>query len=218
MHCDSIFSLPTFVCMLSFTSPMRSSKSLQVVLIANSLAVYYCNIETLILSHNRIGSGTEIQRDRACVAIADLLRTPMVKLKLLDLSWNHIKDTGVTEIGASLYGNTSLRELRLSYNAIGDEGGKALQYRSGSALVHDLDEVDEVQVRGGGGLADDLHAAALAACSISTLNVPTRRQHPADAGATHLSPFDIEEEACPQLPLPPLLLSWECIVITPCTD
>lgn len=93
--------------------------------IATSLAIYYCTVKRLNLSRNRIG-GFDSDVNSACVAIADLLRTPGCSLTFLELSWNQIKDSGTKEIGAALCGNISLKELKLSYNAIGDEGAHQL--------------------------------------------------------------------------------------------
>jgi hypothetical protein len=55
-------------------------------------------------------------------AIAELLRSPMCKLRTLDLAWNCIRlDSGI-ELASAMAVNKTLTYLDLSYNGLGTEG------------------------------------------------------------------------------------------------
>lgn len=105
------------------------------------------NLAALVLSRNPLGSGPgagdafaawkatglgglrhlELAGcslgDRGAAQLADaLLATPSGRLQLLDLSENGLTAAGAASLGAALRSCGSLRELRLSGNAVGDTG------------------------------------------------------------------------------------------------
>lgn len=55
-------------------------------------------------------------------AIGLQLEKPTCRLKLLDLSWNGLRQGSAKALGSALGVNTSLIELNLEYNALGQEG------------------------------------------------------------------------------------------------
>ena len=59
-------------------------------------------------------------------ALADLLRMPTCKLKILKLDWNLIRLDGGIDLASSVAVNNTLTYLDLSYNALGTNGGITL--------------------------------------------------------------------------------------------
>jgi hypothetical protein len=55
-------------------------------------------------------------------AIGLQLEKPTCRLKLLNLSWNGLRQGSAKALGTALGVNTSLIELNLEYNALGQEG------------------------------------------------------------------------------------------------
>lgn len=55
-------------------------------------------------------------------AIAEQLEKPTCQLRVLDLSWNGLRQSSATALGRALQANNSLVELDVQYNALGQEG------------------------------------------------------------------------------------------------
>jgi hypothetical protein len=88
-------------------------------------------IRELDLSHNLLGHAELLNTVRpnlvtAAEAIANLLRTPSCRLDTLKLAWNMIRLHSGVDLARSIAKTTTLTYLDLSYNALGQEGGKAL--------------------------------------------------------------------------------------------
>mmetsp|Transcript_20121 Transcript_20121/g.43688 ORF Transcript_20121/g.43688 Transcript_20121/m.43688 type:complete len:639 (+) Transcript_20121:129-2045(+) len=67
------------------------------------------NLVELSLGDNEIGR-------RGCIALKNLLSSPKTKLKELNLENNQIGDDGIAVLTKSLFNNTALKELKLSFN------------------------------------------------------------------------------------------------------
>ena len=97
---------------------------------AQHLAQALCvntSVKTLKLSLNRLG-------DEGAKALAEMLGgngaessgTVNTTLEHVDLSWCDIGPIGAQNLAQALCVNTSVKTLKLSFNALGDEGAKAL--------------------------------------------------------------------------------------------
>ncbi|KAL1260230.1 hypothetical protein QQF64_008057 [Cirrhinus molitorella] len=78
-----------------------------------------CKLQILKLEHSAI-------TDKGCAALASALKSNP-HLRQLDLTWNHLGDSGVTLLSAGLENpHCKLEKLRLSYCGVTDEGCAAL--------------------------------------------------------------------------------------------
>ena len=96
------------------------------------------NIAALRLQWNSLGIGSGR-------AAASMLQKASCNLQLLDLSWNHLGDSGISELCQGLKDTATLRRLFLSHNNISSTGCKALasvMHESGGGLVDVLEELD----------------------------------------------------------------------------
>ena len=96
------------------------------------------NIAALRLQWNGLGIGG----GRAAAA---MLQKASCNLQLLDLAWNHLGDSGVSELCRGLKDSATLRRLFLSHNNMSSEGCKALasvMHESGGNVVDVLEELD----------------------------------------------------------------------------
>ena len=96
------------------------------------------NIAALRLQWNGLGIG-------AGRAAAAMLQKASCNLQLLDLSWNHLGDSGVSELCRGLKDSATLRRLFLAHNNMSSVGCKALasvMHESGGNAVDVLEELD----------------------------------------------------------------------------
>jgi hypothetical protein len=96
------------------------------------------NIAALRLQWSSLGIG-------AGRAAATMLQKASCNLQLLDLSWNHLGDSGVSELCQGLKDTATLRRLFLSHNNLSSIGCKALasvMHESGGGAVDVLEELD----------------------------------------------------------------------------
>jgi Ran GTPase-activating protein (RanGAP) involved in mRNA processing and transport len=96
------------------------------------------NIAALRLQWNSLGIGS----GRAAAA---MLQKASCNLQLLDLSWNHLGDSGVGELCQGLKSTATLRRLFLSHNNMTSVGCKALasvMHESGGGAADVLEELD----------------------------------------------------------------------------
>ena len=96
------------------------------------------NIAALRLQWNSLGIGS----GRAAAA---MLQKASCNLQLLDLSWNHLGDSGVSELCQGLKDTATLRRLFLSHNNMTSVGCKALasvMHESGGGAADVLEELD----------------------------------------------------------------------------
>ncbi|XP_050984919.1 NACHT, LRR and PYD domains-containing protein 12 isoform X3 [Labeo rohita] len=105
-----------------------------VTLLSAGLENSYCKLEILRLSYCGV-------TDEGCAALASALRSNP-HLRQLDLTWNHLGDSGVTLLSAGLENSyCKLEILRLSYCGVTGEGCAALAsaLRSNPKHLRELD-------------------------------------------------------------------------------
>jgi Ran GTPase-activating protein (RanGAP) involved in mRNA processing and transport len=96
------------------------------------------NIAALRLQWNSLG----INSGRAA---ASMLQQPTCNLQLLDLSWNHLGDSGVEALCQGVKDTATLRRLLLSHNNMSSVGCRALasvMHESGGGAADVLEELD----------------------------------------------------------------------------
>jgi Ran GTPase-activating protein (RanGAP) involved in mRNA processing and transport len=74
-----------------------------------------------------------------------MLQKASCNLQLLDVSWNHLGDSGVSELCQGLKHTATLRRLFLSHNNMSSVGCKALasvMHESGGGAADVLEELD----------------------------------------------------------------------------
>ncbi|XP_026082613.1 NACHT, LRR and PYD domains-containing protein 12-like isoform X3 [Carassius auratus] len=109
-----------------------------VTLLSAGLEHSHCKLEILKLEHCAIAA-------EGCAALASALRSNPSHLKQLDLTWNHLGDTGVTLLSAGLENPyCKLEMLRLRYCGVTGEGCAALA----SALRSNPEHLRELDLTG----------------------------------------------------------------------
>uniref|UniRef100_A0A9J8AWI2 NACHT domain-containing protein n=1 Tax=Cyprinus carpio carpio TaxID=630221 RepID=A0A9J8AWI2_CYPCA len=109
-----------------------------VTLLCAGLENPHCKLQILKLEHCAIAA-------EGCAALASALRSNPEHLRELNLTWNHLGDTGVTLLSAGLENpHCKLDILRLSYCGVTDEGCAALA----SALRSNPEHLRELDLSG----------------------------------------------------------------------
>ena len=89
------------------------------------------SLRELELSHNLLGGAENLntvmpELTTGAEALAEMIRSPTIKLQVLKLDWNMLRLDGAVELCESLGLNHTLTDVDLSYNSLGSNGGQAL--------------------------------------------------------------------------------------------